>query len=81
MFLVESKHGNSHQVFSSTCLVRMIPCECCDMLLDVEKEVDGVLLCKRCGFLTILDLTLRSLVQITGQAQTFSSTHLNVRTT
>lgn len=42
----------------------MAPCECCHILIDAEQAIDGVLLCKRCGFLTVLDPTLRALVQI-----------------
>ncbi|KAF1317245.1 hypothetical protein FI667_g14934, partial [Globisporangium splendens] len=49
--------------FCATCSLRMALCECCDLLVDAEKAVDGVLLCTRCGFLTVVDPTLRSLVQ------------------
>ncbi|DAZ98923.1 TPA: hypothetical protein N0F65_001362 [Lagenidium giganteum] len=43
---------------------RAVLCECCSLALDAEREVDGVLLCKRCGFLTVLDVKLRTQVQI-----------------
>ncbi|GLE00665.1 hypothetical protein PINS_up009453 [Pythium insidiosum] len=48
----------------TSCSLRAVVCECCQTLLDLEKEVDGVLLCKRCGFLTVLDASLRRRVQL-----------------
>ncbi|TMW64394.1 hypothetical protein Poli38472_013016 [Pythium oligandrum] len=55
----------------STCKLRMVSCECCQLLLAVEKEVDGVLLCRRCGFLSVLDVKLRGLVQLPPVSRIF----------
>ena len=45
---------------SHECSTKMVPCECCYALLDVEREVDGIVVCGRCGFLTLLQQQLRN---------------------
>ncbi|KAJ0405195.1 hypothetical protein ATCC90586_008823 [Pythium insidiosum] len=76
----------------TSCSLRTVVCECCQALVDTEKEVDGVLLCKRCGFLTVLDASLRRRVQLAPfsrqiltamveqqqQQLSFSTTHLHI---
>lgn len=51
--------------------MRMASCESCHMLVDAEKAVGGVLLCRRCGFLTVLDPTLRALLAIPAFDRSF----------
>lgn len=41
------------------------------MLVDAERAVNGVLLCRRCGFLTVLDPTLRALLAIPAFNRSF----------
>lgn len=49
----------------SGCKARAVLCECCELPLDAASEVQGVLLCRRCGFLTVANAQFRALVQLT----------------